>query len=397
MAKTKKDIEVIKKKLYPKMKNNINSSTISKFKRNMGKFIEERYVQLYDIAPFDRIPFSEDDAQEFFKLLKIDEDEVRNIIEQTYYGKVANFNPLAAKDPFTILCLSFLRYLILVDKNKKNIELGLIFLTFSGKFYPSVHYGSYPVVQPSEYRHIMEFVINNDLSDNYDIKKEGSVIGAVKSIGNTWMETYKDRIKDFDDEDIVYLIQQLRDRIKSFMKNIAELYYERYNSKDKYMTYDSDDLSEDNYHMADNDSFVMGRAIEKTMNTLTTTKVDYARCKTSASGRIRTDELKSIIETILDEDKNLPLIKELIMLLIVEFFNESKEKDLSSINFISTSITSKPNTKNENIIREKEILDTLLDENSNAYRKRKSRLATKLAYHKALLYYIVLTIHASSK
>ena len=33
------------------------------------------------------------------------------------------------------------------------------------------------------------------------------------------------------------------------MNNIASLYYEAYENKE-YITYDSDDLSEDNYHLA---------------------------------------------------------------------------------------------------------------------------------------------------
>ena len=137
---------------------------------------------------------------------------------------------------------------------QKELELATIYLSFSGKFYPSIHYSSFPKVEPNQYRHIMEYVVNNKLTNKFDLKIHGSVLGAVKSIGLTWINSYEDLFKTSDDEDIVYLIQQLHNRIKSFMKNIATLYYETYDNKDSYLTYDSDNLDEDSYRLADNDS-----------------------------------------------------------------------------------------------------------------------------------------------
>lgn len=387
--------DVLVKKLYPKIeaKAKIN---LTKLKQNIAKFIEARSRQLYDIAPCDRIPFGGNDIEDFFKALGITEREVTEIVSQTYYYPMANFNPRAAKDEFTVSVLLLVRYFYL-KKMYKETELFLIYLAFSGKFYPSIHFGSYKVVPPSEYRHIMEYVVNNKLSNKFDIKREGSVFAAIKSICKTWLETYDDKLKRCDDEDVVYLIQQLHNRIKSFTINIARVYYEVYDNKDAYITYDGDSLSEDDYHLADNDSLKIERHVEKTMSNLNNANIDYRLCKMASDSNVKTDEIKGIMELVLNDTDNLIEVKELIRLIIVEYFAISKNKDIRDIDFISKSITPKPNSKNPNIIRQREIIEGWLDDKSPAYRKRKSREATKSSYHKSVMTYIVLLIHNANK
>lgn len=387
--------DILVKKLYPKVEAKLKTNT-NKLKQNIAKFLEVRGPQLHDIAPCDRIVFGGQDIEDFFKALGMTEIEVREILSQTYYYPMANFNPAAAKDEFTVTVLSIIRYFYL-KKMQKELELFTIYLAFSGKFYPSIHYGSYPVVPPSEHRHIMEFVVNNKLSNKFDIKREGSVFKAVKSICITWLETYDDKLKIYEDEDVVYLIQQLHNRIKSFMKNIAEIYYEVYDDKDMYMTYDSDNVSEDNYHLADSDSLKIERHVEKTMAHLNGSNIDYKMCKMASDSNVKTDEIKSIMELVLNDTNNLPEVKELVRGIITEYFTNSKSKDIRDIDFISSSITPKPNSKNPIIIRQREIIERWLDSNSPAYRRRRSREATKSSYHKSVMTYMVLLIHNANK
>ena len=391
-----KDITAILKNLYPLVSKNITPQFLINYKKLMTEFIESRSQSLYDTAPCDRIYFTEEDAEQLFKAINISKREVTEALSKTYYWKIASFNPKAAKDEFTVLLLCILRYFYLA-KRTTELELSLIHLSFSGKFYPSIHYGSYPKVQPSENRHIMDYVVNNELSNKFDIKRHGSIINSVKSVGLTWLDSYGSRIKDFDDEDIVYLIQQLHNRIKSFTINIAEVYYKIYENKDRYITYDSDDLSDENYRLADNDSLRIERYVESTLNQLTSSSIDPKLCRIAANNNIRLEELKSILETILEDNTNVPVIKELIRILVTEYFLISKDKDPSNINFISTSIAAKPNSKNPNVHKMNQILENWLDENSPSYRKRKSRLATKLSYHKAVLSYFVLVTHKAAK
>lgn len=392
---TKKENDIILKEIYPKVSSKLKTN-LNKYKQCIGRFIERRSKDLYDIAPFERIYFREEDIEDFFKSIGIEEKEITNLLSKTYYYDIPNFNPRAAKDEFTITMMCVIRYFF-KSKMKKELELSMMYLSFSGKFYPSIHSGCFPVVSPGEHRYVMEYVVNNRLSNKYDIKREGNLFNGIKSVANTWLNTYNDKLDTFEDDDVVYMIQQLRDRIKSSIQNVAKEYYKVYNDKDAYMTYDRDANGEDAYRVADNDSLKIERIVENTMTNLNSNSIDYRVCKMASDSNVKTDEIKSIIETILNDDKNLIEVKELIRLIVSIYFLESKNKDVRDVEFISKSITPKPNSKNPNVLREKEIIETWLNESSPAYRKRKSRAATKSSYYKSILTYFVILIHNSNR
>jgi hypothetical protein len=388
---------VIDKKIYP-IVNNTLSKSLKKYKDMMSRFINARNTALYDTFPATRMLYGQQDADDLFDVFgyKGKESELQAIINETYYGKIANFNPRAAKNPVTVLCMCIIKYFF-NKKDKQNLELSMIYLSFSGNFYPSIHYAQYPKALPSEYRFVCDYVVNNDLSDKFDLKKTGSVIGTIKSITNTWITTYDDRMKgSSDDEDYVYMIQQLHVRIKSFIKNTAEAYYRCYNNRD-YLTYDSDDMSQDNYRLTENDSTKIQAVSQRAMTYITSHDVDYRICKMCSDSNIKTEEIKSIIESIVKNTDNLDDINELIILIVSVYFESSKTKDVRDIDFISFTIKAKPNTKNKNITRQGEIIEKFLSENSVAYNRRKSRLATKLSYNRAILTYFTLIINQANK
>ena len=384
---------VIVKDIYPLIETALKKNQ-AKYKRNIQSFIEERSKELYDIAPYTRIYFGQKDIDNFFRAIGIRESQVKQCLTKTYYWNI-RFNPQAAKDPFTVAMIMVIRYYILKG-DRKNAEISAIYLAFSGKFYPSIHYSKFPVVQPIEYKHVMDYVVNNMLTQKFDLKREGSVFGAVRSICITWLNTYEDLFKDPDDEDIADLIQQLHGRIKSFMGNIASLYYKAYEDGN-YISYDSDSENDDNYRIADTDSLRAERIVENTMAVINNNNVDIKLCSMASDQNVKVAEVQSIIESIQSEPTNIPIIKELLRIIVNEYFVNSTVKDVNSLEFVRISIAAKPNTKNKNIIRQKEIIESWLDENSPQYRKRKSRLATKSSYYKSVLTYYVLLINKANK
>lgn len=365
----------------------------TQYKKNIEEFVKVRASQLYDTVPISRIPFLPDDVDNYFKAMAITSQEINHCLRNTYYWNM-NFNPRAAKDEFTMAQMMVIRYFILKN-DEKNAEISAIYLAFSGKFYPSIHSQKFKF-PPEKYRYVMEYVLNNVMTNKYDLKREGSVFGAVRSICKTWLNTYKDKFKDPDDEDVADMIQQLHGRIKSFLGNIATLFYDAYEKKDMVFTYGSDSAEEDSYRIADNNSLLAERAVERGMNWVTSKGVDYRLCKMACDKNIKVDELSSIIESIQEDSANLPVIREFMQLLVVEYFNNSKEKDVTSYEFLAQCVIAKPNTKNKNIIRQKEIVENWLNENSPAYRKKKSR-ATRSSYSKAVLTYYTLVIMQSNK
>lgn len=381
------------KELYPLVEKCISSHTPA-YKKNIQHFLEVRSEDIYDTVPCKRIPFSTQDADDFFDAIKLNKASVTECLTHTYYWNM-NFNPRAAKDEFTMAMMMVIRYFILKN-DSKNAEISAIYLAFSGKFYPSIHSGKFKI-PPDKYRHVMEYVVNNMLTNKYDLKKYGSVFGAIRSICQTWLKTYNSKFKDPDDEDVADMIQQLHGRIKSFLGNIATMYYKAYENRDQYLTYGSDSDDENSFRISDSDSLLAERCVENAMNYVTSKGVDYKLCSMAADKNVHVDEVKSIIESIQDDKDNLVLIRELFSITISLYFSESKEKDVRSMDFVTKSISAKPNTKNKDIIRQKQIIETWLDENSPQYRKRRSRPDTKSSYNKSILIYYVLVINYANK
>ena len=387
-----KNTNAIDSELYPKV-SNLMSKNLSKYKAMISRFISKRQQALYDTFPSSRILYGTPDIEDLYASVGITEAEIMSAISKTYYYPISNFNPRAAKNPQTILAMCIVKYFY--NKNdKKNLELACIYMAFSGNFYPSIHYAFFPI-EPSQYRHVIDYVVNEYMDMRYDIKATGSLIGAITILCNTWIESYSKLIKSkTSDEDYVYMIQQLHTRIKSMIKNCASAYYECYDKK-LYMTYNSDNMSENaaEFRVAESDLSRAELLTQKTMGIITTTDVSYVNCKRASNDSIKTEELKSIIEEVVNNTDNLDKLQELIRLIIINYMHDCNKSTIDDpIGFLKYSTTAKPNSNDKNINREKEIIEKFLDENSPSYRKRKSRLATKLAYNRAFKTYLVLTI-----
>lgn len=392
-ATTPKVTRVIVGQIYPVVEKAMSRNQ-SFYKKNIQEFIKARSADLYDTVPIRRIPFGSDDIDSYFKSLKINKSDITSALSNTYYWNM-NFNPRAAKDEFTVCQMMVIRYYVMKSR-MTDAELASIYLAFSGKFYPSIHSQKFKI-PPEKYRHIMEYVLNNVMTMKYDLKREGSVFGAVRSVCKTWLNTYKSKFKNPDDEDVADMIQQLHGRIKSFLGNIASAYYETYEKRDVYFTYASDSNEQDTYRIADSDSLLAERCVENAMNYITSHQVDYKLCRYSHDGNVSTDEIKSIIESIQEDNDNLILLREFMQLMVIDYFENSKEKDVTSYEFVTKSIVPKPNSKNKAVVRQKEIVEEFLNENSPGYRKRKSRAATKSSYNKAITTYYALIINQSNK
>lgn len=388
------DTTAIRSKLYPKIAN-LMDKNILKYRKAVESMINYRSKDLYDIAPFSNMFFIESDKQAFYKALDITEEEIRNCVKETYFYPIAKFNPRSAKDEFTAMQTCIIRYFY-KKKDIKNTELATAVLLLSGKFYPSAFSMSFPTVSPSEYRDIMVYAVNNEMSNKFDLKVNGSVFGALKSIGNTWLSTYADMINGFSDEEYVYIIQQLQTRLRSFMKNVADVYYTCYEDKD-YLTLNSDNFEQDSYRIADSDTLRAERAIDKTINKLNASKADYTICKMVSSDLCRITEVQSIIDSVLSDPSKQSEVRELIGLMVSTYYAQSKNKDVRDIDFITFTISPKPNTKDKNILRQKEIITNWLEKSPSSFNRRKSRLATANAYYKAVYGYFAIAIHNANK
>lgn len=386
---------IILTRIYPMVETSLSKGN-AKLKACIGRFITSRSKSIYDNGPNDRIYFGAEDVKDFFQSMGFTEKDIINHLQHAYFWDI-NFSPIAVKDPFTVTMMMVIRYFHL-KKMKKELELATIYLLFSGKFYASIHSGSFPKAPPSQHRAVMDYVINYQLTNKFDIKKEGSLFGAVRQLGITWLDSYEERFQKPTDEDVAYLIQQLHNRLKSLIINVAQEYYKAYENKD-YLNYESDNLSDDSdgYRLTDNDSLISTRFTENTMEYLTNSSVNYSFCKMCSDVNVKTDELMDIMSSIIHDSNYLHQIRDVLNIMITDYVRRHPEqKNVASISFLSYTIKAKPNTKDKDLLKMKQIIESWLDESSPNYRRRKSREATRNSYYKAIVEYFALVINKAN-
>jgi len=380
---------ILVKKLYPIVEQSLAKNT-NKLMDHISKFFNKNHKQIHDISTYDNIYYNQSDIDDLFKSVGLTEAEVESIIKQCYFYSVP-VNPQCVKEPYVELLMMAIRYFVKSGK-RREAEITGVYLAFSGKFYASIFANCYPTAPPSKYRSAMDYVVNNMLTDKYDLKRYGTVFGAIKAMITTWLDTYEKQFKadTSDDEIIKMLVQQLRDRLKSFMYNIMELYYDAYQSK-SYMNYETDSETPEDFHLADNDAAKAARLTENTLNYMTTNKVSLEICNRAHDQYVKATELCNIIEAILADNNNLPKLKRVINIIICDFYRKYPGGNVKSIEFVSYSIKAKPNTRDKYLLELKDTLSAFLDQNSVAYRRKSE--ARKASYYKSLLTYLVLVIN----
>lgn len=380
------------KEVYPLIETNLSKSGGVKKYKDCAQRRIEKAPDMFSNIPNSRIAYGKDETDDLFNSLSITQADVVNGLSHAFFWNM-NYSPIAAKDPTTIAALCAVRYFIMKN-DTKNAELATIYLAFTGKLYPSAHYNSFNFIA-DDAEAVMNYVVNTQVSNKFAIKKEGNIFNVIKSISVTWIKSYTSRIKRFSDDDIGYIIKQLRNRVSSFLKNFASLYYDAYADKE-YINYSSDNYSEDGYRIADTDTWRADKYTEAAMTYMVTHSTDYGICTSCADQNVKKDEIKEIMDSILKDSKNIPLMRELVENVIADYMRNSKAKDVRDMSFVTYSITTKPNAKDPNIVRIKEIIYGFLDDNSANYRRRKNRLATQNSYYKAVLEYVVLVINKAN-
>lgn len=391
MASTNKITSIIYKNIYPFVEEAINKRD-SKFRDCMAKWFNKNHELVFDIGPYDRIYYTDKDKQDLFDSLGLNEDNILSILKNSYYFDMAGFNPQCAKEPYVVVLLCAIRY-YLKNNKRRFAELTSIYLCFSGKFYASLHADFFRKFPPSKYRSVMDYVINNMLSAKFDIKTKGSLFAAIEALCKTWIDTYEKKlVSEQSDEDVKNHIQQLRDRERSFIRNIANLYYEAYENR-YYMNYETDSLDEDNFRLTTNDANEAARITEATMNYLTSNYVSMKICNKCQDSNVKALEIKNIIENLLGDRDNLPTVKRAINIIVCDFKRNYPNEKIGSINFIDHTIKVKPNTKDKYLLELKATLIGWLDKYSDKYKIRKKRKETAISYYRCILMYITISIY----
>lgn len=395
MPRLKNDSIIINNELYKKVSTAIKANE-RKFFNTVNKFFNERHQLVHDIAPYDRILYNQKDIDAVFDSLGLNEKEILSMIRNcAFYGQASN--PQCAKEPITLVLFCIIRYYMKTNKPAKA-EMAIVYLLFTGKFYASLHGLLWKKFPPSKYKEVMDYVVNNILSEHFLLKSEGTVFKALLAIGKKYLEKYEKNIKDDGTTDMEIggpngLLQQLRDREKGMLKNVASAYYEAFENRN-YLNYEQDNLEDgSNFRLTDNDSATAARLTDNVMNYLSSTTVSLDICNKSKNELIGSLEIKDIIETIVTNNSNLPLVKRVVTILICDYLRNNPKGDIGSLEFVAYSFKQKPNVKDKYILEMRAGIYELLEESSAKYRKRKNNKNRRGAYFRSILYYLVLIIN----
>jgi len=390
----KTDTSAIDSNLYPKVANSLAKNG-SKYKQMISRFMAKRQETMYQTFPASRIAYGETDINDLLNSLDLRLDEVMADISGAYFFEIPEFNPRAAKTAVTEISMCIIKYFYL-KKDKRSLELALLYLAFSGNFYPSIHYKYFKVVEPRRYQHVVDYVINEYMDNKYEVKSTGSLVGAITNLCNKCMDTYGDRLftkKPMLDEDYVYFIQQMYTRISSMINKCAGAYYECYNKK-LYMTYQSDNVEdEDNFRIAESDLSRAEMLTQKTMTYLTTHDADFKTAKRACNDRVKTTEIMDFMDKTTKSPDNLDKLRELIRLKLVLYMKDTGKPTIDdTIGFMTYSITPSPNTTDKDKLREKELTMEILRDNADSYRRRSQNPKVEVMYRQALNTYLTMII-----
>jgi hypothetical protein len=342
-----------------------------------------KYASLYGMrAPTVRIPFTDYDKANLFKAAGISTETVKKSIMKLD----ANDNDISLKnrviiDPFNELCAILTGYYF---QNKSRFKKSpnqdeysypyhftSLYLTM--RFYCSVYYRSFRKADPSP--DVMDYTIEN-LSRKFLLKKVNNIYDIVKYYSETIIENMEPRILRGADIDYVYFCTNLDTRIGGFMKSLASQFYKNKEEKNRTQTESASRQDEEGEFFVGNTSNISS-ILESTVrriitrfvsdNTIDDAILEIACSKTKFSK----PKLIIIINKIREHTDNK--LQEVLNNIIMYYLLTSK-KDISSIRskeFITTMINlySISNTKNEIILKIKNLLEQIIKENSESILK----------------------------
>ena len=195
---TYSDSTIILDYIYPIVKQSLDKNK-NKLMNVIGAFMTKNSSTIYDNGIYNNIYYTKKESDALFNALGINEREILNYLKQTFFWNVS-YRPLAIKEPYVDVLMMCIRY-FMINKMEKEAEVTCIYLTFTGKFYASIFSKGFPYAPKKE---VMDYVINNMLTEKHSLKTEKTLFGAIKMLCNTFLETYKDDFvsKDLSDNDI---------------------------------------------------------------------------------------------------------------------------------------------------------------------------------------------------
>lgn len=375
--------------LYPKVKTVLtNKKNQDIFNSIVSSYVDKNIEKLSTIGPTKRIIFSDQDRMKVYNLVGLTPNQIDLIVKKCTTIK-DNTN---AANPFNILMVLLIRF-FKINKNQKYNSAAVLYLALS--MYSSLH-PKYFKYEPNE--QIMAFAINS-MSEKFKIKQTGNLLQAIIETAVKSDDHYSQHLTRGNDRDLVDYILSIKTRLNGFMKNIANVFFKQHESKN-YLNYETDNEDEDNFSMADSNSYVIARLSDAVVMKLSTQGPNSAIITAAAKiNDVSVNNLRNTVDVICkDKDSKAEmktLISAILYLYLFDANNNKEHIHSSQFMLYCMKIYKKANSMDTNVVTIKKTLDHWIDKYSADYKKHNA-VGTVGFFRKALYTFFVLSIQRTN-
>jgi len=371
--------------IFPIIEENFTKKNQKEFLDLVAEYIDTNSDKLYTDIITQRLFFGSNKELEYqkktpFKLTGLDRRTVENYVKK---NKFVDNRWYLLTNNFPWVMFGIIRYFY-VNNQQENAYKALMYLTLY--FYSSLHYKFFPY-EPND--NIMRYTVS-EMSNKYDLKSEGNLFKMLNKKMEVFQTTYTELLVDADDESAKDYLMYWRDRLNSSLKNIANLYYS-VSKEGKYINQEYESFEEEDYREIDNNSLLISKLSNNATMTIINEGVNREVTKISASiSGISQKGLHEAIVKIIENENELikELIQNSLQIFIADEGNKSDTVGSKKFILFGQKVLSKSNTKNESVIRIKEILDHWLSNYSDRYIKS-SRAATLNNFRRGTYMYFI--------
>lgn len=362
----------------------------------ISNFINRSLEPLSAKGPSRRILFTDSDVDALFLAAGIEKKEVSETIKTC---KLIDSKWHILNNPFNIMCIALT---ICYYKNEKAFPsskykmsphlITNLFITL--RFYSSMQIRQFPYDPDEE---IMDRTIDS-LNNKFTLKKYNNMFETIRYISDSNFTNMELQFKKGHDKDIINIINNLANRLSSFIKNVSKEFYKNYKEHNKSEVESiirEDDEGDQYVGELTNVSSEIENSTRKIRLKVVADSTPNYRLLSLACKRtmMSTNKMQIIIDKIRESNDELlyKLLRNIIAYYIITY--KKAKYDIKSENFITTmfKIYNVSNTKDVNVIAIKNILDELLKKYSTDYLKT-SRVATVSNMRSCIYYYFVLYI-----
>lgn len=351
--------------------------------QGIAKYRDKNINILSNPYLLDYTKFNKEDSVCLFKATGIEEEEMDAAVKELKDFIKQNCKSLGVMPPDFVNTTGFRVLLILVMRfyleRGDDEKLGEVCAFYAYSMFYTIFYNYFRNLKPRP--ETMVYAINN-MSSKFKIRQEGTVDGMLRYSVKLCANTYASRIMDCTDQDVIYVIGQIKSRMRDFIKNIKNAYVEADKNKDaifssKPILNGGEDGDEANIIDRRSTSSDVIRTATIYTNKFFKNQPDAEIVKiVSVVNEVSRQEITNSLDLLRRDPQRIPEVQKYLEAVFYLYLGES-QSNLTSIhskNFLTTmdKVYRKGNSKDPNILLIKKYINEWLTLVSPVYRETRN-------------------------